>query len=341
MGNNRRDKGKGWNEMSAQEDKGGRPRRTGEPMNERDAHRALECLRGYLERFPMSYEKISGDISTWHSVNADKPEKFAPFSIEDVNFRISRSSVARAIAENILPEPSAMKILFLWIQSIDLCNIEYKTREYEENLLSKEILVLSARKVFGYFTEMRAVKISPWVGDYTLYRPFHLDPRNQVQVNHLKIGSENSDFDCSLTSSFPGMFGKPQENVGMGKLTPLDDTHAVAMMALNLEHVAGLPGFKPPAGQYTLHFSDPVKSDRVDGFRGIMVASEGPNPSAWPIYAVRVPDGQAIEPHVLSRDEYKGLPIIVRKQLDRGGIYWDEPDFPKTLSRAYSKPPQP
>lgn len=327
--------------MNAKDDKGGRPRRIGEPMNERDAHRALECLRAHIERSPTSYEKISTDISTWYSINVEYPERFSPFNIEEVGFRISRSAVARAVAEDILPEPSAMKLMFLWILSLDLCNIDYRVREFEDNLISKEGLVLSARRVFGYFTEMRAVKISPWVGEYALYRPFHLDPRKQVQVNALKIGSEKSEFDCTLTSSFPGMFGKPQENVGIGKLTPLDDTHAVAMMALNLEYVAGLPGFKPPAGQYTLHFSDPVTSDCMEGFRGIMVASEGPNPSAWPIYAVRVPEGQSVEPHVLSHDEYKALPLIVRKQLDRGSVYWNETDFPKTLSRGYAKPQEP
>jgi hypothetical protein len=327
--------------MSNREDKGGRPRRIGEPMNERDAHRALECLRFYLERFPMSYEKISSEVASWYLANADDPKKFHPLKPGEVKFQISKSSIARAIAENILPEAASMKILFLWIIPIELCNIEFKIRKFEENLISKEGLVLSARKVFGYFTEMRAVKISPWVGEYALYRPFHLDPRKQVQVNRLSIGSEESEFDCKLTSSFPDMFGDQQENVGIGKLTPLDDSHAIAMMAMNLEYVAGLPGAKPPIGQYTLHFSDPVATDRIKGFRGILVASEGANPSAWPIYAVRQPEGQSVEPHVLDRAEYKALPSVIRQQLDRGGVYWNEKDFPKTLSRGLAKPLEP
>lgn len=327
--------------MSIQEDKGGRPRSIGEPMNERDARRALECLRFYLGRFPMSYEKISTEVSKWYSVNSINPKNLHPFKPDEVRFHISKSAIARAIAEDILPEAASMKILFLWIISINACNIEYKIREFEDNLISKEGLVLSARKVFGYFSEMRAVKISPWVGEFALYRPFHLDPRKQVQVNRLSIGSEASEFDCKLTSSFPDTFGDQQQNVGIGKLTPLDDTHAIAMMAMNLEYVAGLPGAKAPIGQYTLHFSDPIATERIKAFRGILVASEGTNPSAWPIYAVRQPDGQSVEPHVLDRSEYKALPPIIRQQLDRGGVYWNEKDFPKTLSRGLAKPLEP
>jgi hypothetical protein len=327
--------------IDAEEGKSGRPRNVGEPMSDGDARLTLRVLRRHREDNPISFSNMSKEIHKTVSAYLEGKDPLFPFDRTEVRPFVSKSSLNRALLDDVIPENAPMKAIHLWIMSIDSCKLEYEREHQREYLQSKEPQVLSVRKLFGHRADMQTVRISPWLGNYALYRPFHLDPKNKAQVNFLKIGADESDFDCTLTSFFPAPLNPETKLVGRGKFTPLGNDHAVALMAMNQEFFAGRPDEDTQVGTYTLHVSDPQRSTGIDGFGGILVASMGPIPSAWPIFAMRLPHDEEIQPHVLDREEYRALLPIIRKQLDRGGVYWDEQDSPKVLSRGYAKPQEP
>lgn len=325
----------------AEEGRSGPRRNLGEPMDESEARLTLRVLRRYHDDNPISYPAMIARIHGTVSKYLEGKDPLYPFDRSEIRPDISRSSLHRAVHDQIIPDNTAMKAIHLWIMSIDSCRIDFEREKYRKYLISKEPQVLSVRRLFGHRADIQTVKISQWVGNYALYRPFHLEPKSKAQVNFLKIGTDESDFDCTLNSVFPAPLNPEVKLIGRGKLTPLGKDEAVALMAMNQEFFAGKPDEETQVGNYTLHLNSPERSTGIDGFRGILVASMGPTPSAWPIFAMRLPDGEEIQPHILDREEYRALLPMVRNQLDRGGIYWDENDSPKSLSKGYAKPKEP
>lgn len=136
------------------------------------------------------------------------------------------------------------------------------------------------------------------------------------------MGSDTSDFDCTLESVVPNPLGGSLENVALGKITSHESGTAFAILSIiDADYKPG----EAPAGSYTIHFHD-VHYNRgnVSAFRGIMVASVGNFPSAWPIAGVRNDDLECVTPHILTADEQAALPEGVLQQLRLGGVHWSK-----------------
>lgn len=329
----------------------GRPRSAGlKPLSEVDALATIECIAAVKQLEHWNGTQFLEAFAGAHMALED--EDYVEFSRQDVDFGAEPSTLSRLSRTNYSTRSRYLKGLYLWFSKC-YGNI-LKEKQSEERLYRDERQVLRLGDLLGteldrlspHFPEAAA----PFLGTYKLYRPFHGDPLNQIQVSKLTMGSKKSPFTCKIESChFDERLGEDRTIIGLGKFVPNKRNAATAIF--QLENAAAPEpeyiGNRGLGGNYILTIHSPEwgtddHGSHLSFFSGIMVATLGNKPpSAWPVFAMAHRSKKKLEPHVLSAAEMADLPQIVPEELSRGGVYWNEQDSPRTFDRSAMTAPTP
>lgn len=307
--------------------KAGRPLKPETPLSKVQAAATVAALLGLKQDKGWSDGTINDLWSRFGQTLTE--EQAAPFSLDELDFEADNSTIFRLKSLRNKENSKIIKGLYLWISS-NYGNI-YRVFESEEILRKKLPDIVELRSAFAYSGGYGHPRNTAWRGTFELYRPFHENPKNEIIRSKFVIGNSKHEFECSLESRYKNKHDQDKKFHATGKMVPWTDNSSACILNV------GAHDFYDPSGHYIMQIYGPDRSgdeqNIVQSFRGLMISSIGPVPSAWPFYAVRAAD-RNFKPGILTGDEYQSLADEIKDQLDMGAVYWRDKDAPKAISQS-------
>lgn len=228
--------------------------------------------------------------------------------------------LSRCIKQGHLPYNQLVNGLYLWM--LTYYRDEFQRIEDEEKMRENEVAVSAISHLLANDAELNFKDARMFGGTYTLFRPSHVHPNNEIHRVKFIIGSEAhapngpSEFNCSYESRYED-HGRVRSTIATGKIIP----HYNRLMAIMTT------GSK---GSFILMF-DNIAGDhsgkQIDVMGGIMISAATGVSSAWPVYARRT-DPSAFEFKTHTAEELPSLGRGPWDRLRRGNIYWADETFP-------------
>ena len=284
--------------------------------------------RVFLELFEEKNWSANGVVEYLTKYSRTKEAMVLIKADEDLHeddFGPNPSTITRILEDKRSAGDGTAKALKHWLSVDHSARIEAHKSQFQE------VFASSFRSVLGFEPfSSKPEKIRSFAGEYRMYRPFHLDPKNKVIVERLTIGSKESPFESGLSCRYET--GKSVEGVdSTGRAVPHGQKLLVALRVGEIPESTIIIYFD------RLKYGSKIGAQRgsqVSVMYGTMIASVGTaDPaSSWPCYAERIDADEAFEPYTMGYDEEK-LPVDAVKMLSRGAIYWDPDHFPNPFAR--------
>jgi hypothetical protein len=210
-----------------------------------------------------------------------------------------------------------LSALYVWLRHQH--DTDYKFVESNVFIPENEPFVAIAREHFGR-TPPSPKDIRALTGVYQLYRPFYLDPNNQIMLCSLEIGKDGTqNYDCVLSMKYTSQIGKEVSVSARGKIVPI---HGRAFALLRV-------GKNGMFFMYFDKFNRDGDTEHVLLTEGTILGSRDDRPSnALPFVAERV--DERVEPKVIPRDQ--DLPPYVLERLAFGAVHWER--YPPVTKKA-------
>lgn len=307
--------------------KAGRPPKPETPLDEVQAAATVAAVLGLKKAKGWSDATINDLWSRFGETLTE--EQVEPFSLDELVFEADNTTIYRLKTLKNKRNSKVIKGLYLWISS-NYGNI-YRRCESEEILRKKLPDIVELRSAFAYSGGYGHPRNTAWKGTFELYRPFHENPKNEIIRSKFVIGNSKHEFECSLESQYIDKFDQDKRFDATGKMVPWTENSSACILNVGAREAYD------PAGHYIMQIYGPDRSgdeqNIVNRFRGLMISSIGPVPSAWPFFAVRATD-RNFKPGILTADEYQSLAEEIKDQLDMGAVYWRDKDAPKAISQS-------
>jgi len=193
----------------------------------------------------------------------------------------------------------------------------------EEKMKLREGLVREFRKIL-HRGDISAGDENMFKGEYALYHPFHLSPKDSVLVWRLSVGTgfgKNikgdkiclGPFDCAAEFNYQRV-GLDANEYYDGKIIKHGDQ---ATIVLSRERGA----------HFLIHVDHrtKVKGDISAELSGIIIAAVDRPATAWPFYARRLIEKEELTSGVI---DAKNVPPEAHEWLQRGAIHWQSRYYP-------------
>lgn len=296
----------------------GRPRLAGEELPIEHRRAAIRTLASIKSQKRWTIQECLAELSRagidLRKTHSKQCENLA------AQFTASKTVIHRCIAENYIPYRQLTNGIYLWMSVKFKKDFERTLRE--ERMQENEKAVYSIKDLLAHGSDLNFEKARSLAGVYSLYRPSHVRPDDEILCarfiigrNALKTG-DKSEFNCSYESRYDDS-GRERSTVATGKMIPHHD-RLIAILTTSLK------------GSFILMFDD-IAGDhaksKVDTMGGIMIAAATGVSSAWPIYARRT-DPRAFQFKTHTAEELPSLGRGPWDRLRRGNIYWADETFP-------------
>lgn len=293
----------------------GRHKRHPQPIGVAERAAALSALRHLTNKKRVKQVDIVNNI---FALQDEKSLKYVDRSLFiNCSFAIDESILSRAKNGVTELDDGHSWALYLWLKEKHNDLIEEKL--VEETLNHKEKLVTSFNELVGGTVDLKGLETLK--GAYQLFRPSFQVPDKELMLSIFTVGSANSDFDCTMVTSFPDDFDELVTETVHGKIVPHERTLTCFMSAPKSRSTFVISFHKIQRAN--------DESGHVSYMNGVMLAASGPHPSsAWPVYARHFKPGAEPTTTILSGDQLADLPRAVRESLSRGIVHWDKQYFP-------------
>lgn len=296
----------------------GRPKLEGEELTIEQRRAAIRTFAYVRAQKGWTIQECIAQLSrAGIELRKSHPKKCSDFAAK---FTADKTVIHRCLAESYIPYRQLVNGIHLWM------SIKFK-KEYhrifrEEYAQINEIAVHSIKDLLGHGSDLNFEKARAFAGTYSLFRPSHVYPNEQIQRVKFVIGLDantpgsKSEFNCSYESRYED-HGRTRSTVATGKIIPHSD-RLLAILTTSTK------------GSFILMFDD-VAGDhsalQYDTMGGIMISAATSASSAWPIYAHRT-DAKTFEFKTHQAEELESLGRGPWDRLRRGNIYWADETFP-------------
>lgn len=210
----------------------------------------------------------------------------------------------------------------LFINSIYIVVIECYKEEFSaisnrRISVSNVQLANAVRRVFGHSGAWDGALNDDYFGDYQVYRPFHLNPANEIMLCALSVGPKAGTKRDFMSANLRFAYSRRGESVEEEVNGHFVRHGRKATMILgNTERL-----------RFIVYVHRTGGSAAATRLKGIMLADAGGDDaaSAWPFLAERLAEGSEAQLGVKSCTE---VDVAVLSEIGRGAVHWQPHLFP-------------